>query len=213
MPPAALFRICLLIRSLSIHLEHDGELASVRQRGRGPAPEACIKDCGYKPEAPTPPITTTSTTATTSSSSSVSKDVKCTLEKKSRVLILIRRASEEPHRKNLTQEMEAAAEQMEEEEELLREQPAPPAAATAPGVAGDESWSRTNSMFGHKLHSFAQEFGTALYGVEVRIGTEIQKEREEHSTEVKNTNLPRTPRRPGHLDAVGREDIGMATYT
>lgn len=39
-----------------------------------------------------------------------------------------------------------------------------------------------------KLHSFAHEFGSALHGVEVRLGTEIQKEQEERSTEEKNTN-------------------------
>lgn len=161
----------------------------------GPKPEHGVEDL----QTPGPPeakengvASSTTTTATSStSSSSVLKDVKNKFDKKNARGLQRRVSDEEPARRDLSQAMESAAEEQEDIELMPDVPPAPPAAAPAPppaASADDLFWMKMSSVLDVKIQGLGQEFTTALHAVETRLGTEIQKEREERSAEGKNTN-------------------------
>lgn len=153
-------------------------------------------ECGYKQQeegavhqAHTPAPTTTSTSA--SSSSGATRDVKNEFDKKAGRQLTRRVTDEGPAINNLTQDMEPAAEAAEaaeEEEELMPDPPVAQQPAGTPAESADIFWQRMNAVLDNKMTGLGQEFTMALHAVEVRLGTEIQKERETRQEDTAATN-------------------------
>lgn len=130
---------------------------------------ACMMGDGHKE-----PENKTTSTASGSISASATKDARNKVDKMKGHI-------------NLTQEFEEAAghpADMQDEPELLLDVPPQPAPQAAPTQASEgDFWQKMNYMLDVKFVACGQDFGKAMQAVENRLGTEIQKEREERNTE------------------------------
>lgn len=199
--------------------------------------QALAQDFGYKTAATTPATTTSTTTA---SASTATATIKNKFDKNTKVLQ--RRVSDEGPRRDLTQDMEKAAQDAmdADEEELFPAaqmpagpQPAAPQPAApqpAAQIQGSPSAPPAEDAFGQKMDTvldkkfsvFAQDFGQALNMVEVRLGTEITREREERVERERQTSsriddvlarLEKLENKGGdNAEQPMKESVGGATY-